>query len=47
MHMHIDFCTLNVNMYVDRYPIPCIDDLLAWLHSVHIFLKIDLRAGYH
>ena len=47
MHMCIDFCTLNANTHVEWYPIPCIDDLLDFLHGAHMLLKIDLYAGYH
>ena len=47
MHMCIDFHTLNANMHVDWYPIPCIDNLLDRLYGACIFLKIDLHAGYH
>ena len=47
MHMCIDFCTLNATMWVDQYPIPCIVNLINWLHGACMFLKIDLHAGYH
>ena len=47
MRMCIEFHALNANMHVDWYPIPCINDLLNWLHGAPMFLKIDLHAGYH
>ena len=47
MHKHIDSRTLNANTHVDWDSIPCIIDLLDWLHGVHVFSKIDLHAGYY
>ena len=47
MCMCIDFHTLNVNTYIDQYPILCIGDLLNQLHGICIFLKISLYADYH
>ena len=43
----IDFCNLNVNTHVDKYPILCIGNLLDWLHGALVFSKTDLRAGYY
>ena len=47
MHICIEFHTLNANTCIDWYPIPCIDDLLNWLHVACVFLKIELCAGYY
>ena len=34
-------------MVKNRYPLPCIDDLLDQLKHAKYFNKLDLRSGYH
>jgi hypothetical protein len=43
----IEFRQLNKYTIKNKYPLPRIDDLFDQLRGENIFLKIDLRAGYH
>jgi hypothetical protein len=38
---------MNKSMVKKKYPLPKIDDLFDQLRGERIFLKIDLRSGYH
>ncbi|GJY49280.1 putative reverse transcriptase domain-containing protein [Tanacetum coccineum] len=45
--MCIDYRELNKLTVKNRYPLPRIDDLFDQLQGSSIFLKIDMRSGYH
>ncbi|GJT47725.1 putative reverse transcriptase domain-containing protein [Tanacetum coccineum] len=45
--MCIDYRELNKLTVRNRYPLPRIDDLFDQLQDSSVYLKIDLRSGYH
>ncbi|GJW74705.1 putative reverse transcriptase domain-containing protein, partial [Tanacetum coccineum] len=45
--MCIDYRQLNKLTVKNRYPLPKIDDLFDQLQGSSVYLKIDLRSGYH
>ncbi|GKC82574.1 putative reverse transcriptase domain-containing protein [Tanacetum coccineum] len=45
--MGIDYRELNKLTVKNRYPLPRIDDLFDQLQRSSVYLKIDLRSGYH
>nr|GEX75270.1 hypothetical protein [Tanacetum cinerariifolium] len=45
--MCIDYHELNKLTVKNRYPLPRIDDLFDQLQGSRVYLKIDLRFGYH
>ena len=47
MRLCIDYRQLNKTTVKKRYLLPRIDDLYDQLCGATVFLKIDLRSGYH
>jgi hypothetical protein len=47
LRLCIDFRQLNKVIVKNKHPLPRIDDLFDQLKDAKIFLKIDLRSGYH
>ena len=45
--MCMDYRTLNANVVLDAWPLPCIDEVLSRLRGVRCFSKLDLHDGYH
>jgi hypothetical protein len=45
--MCIDHRDLNEVAIKNKYPLPRIEDLFEQLRGTKVFLKIDLRSGYH
>jgi len=47
MRLCIDCRELNKIIINNWYPLPMIDDLFDQLQGASVFLKINLRSGYH
>jgi hypothetical protein len=45
--MCIDYRSLNKVTIKNKYPLPRIEDLFDQMKGASVFLKIDLRSGYH
>ena len=42
----VDYRGLNKVTKIDRYPLPCIDELLETFRTAHWFTTLDLASGY-
>ena len=47
LRMLVDYRGLNEVTIKNKYPLPMINDLFDQLQGAKVFLKIDLRSGYH
>ena len=47
LRLCIDYRQLNRVTIKNRYPLPRIDDLFDQLRGARVYLKIELRTGYH
>ena len=47
LRLCIDYRQLNRVTIKNRYPLPRIDNLFDQLRGARVYLKIDLRTGYH
>jgi hypothetical protein len=47
LRLCIDFRQVNKVIVKNKYPLSLIDDIFDQLKDANIFLKIDLRSGYH
>jgi hypothetical protein len=45
--MCVDYRSLNDVTVKNKYPLPRIEDLFDQMGGARVFLKIDLRSGYH
>jgi hypothetical protein len=45
--MCVDYRSLNEVTIKNKYPLPRIEDLFDQMKGASVFLKINLRSGYH
>ena len=43
LYLYIDFYKLNTLIYKDYYPLPLIDDTIAYITRSKVFTKIDIH----
>jgi hypothetical protein len=47
LHFCVDYRKLNVVTYKDCYPLPLLDETLAYIGRAKIFTKLDIRQAFH
>ena len=47
LRMVVDYRALNEVTIKNKYPLSMINDLFDHLQGAKVFLKINLRSGYH
>jgi len=47
LRLYIDYWELNRVTVKNKSPLPCINDLFDQLAGATVFLKINMRSGYH
>ena len=47
LRMCVNFHSLNMQMHLDMFPIPCIHDIFDKLGKAQIFSTVDLSSAYH
>jgi hypothetical protein len=45
--MCVDYRSLNDVIMKNKYQLPRVEDLFNQMRGTRVFLKIDLRSGYH
>ena len=47
LRMCVDYKSLNKHTIKNRYPIPCVNDVMDKLETARYFSSLDLQQGYH
>ena len=45
--MCVDYRALSKQTVKNKYPLPCIDDVLDQLRGATVFSLLELQSGYH